>query len=205
MKRTWGGYAVRPLPGIVVTLVLSSLVAGCRDDAEPVTPAAAEASTASRVGKVVATNNPQVAQYSLTGPSGSEVMVEFGVDTSYPFQTSPRAISADGQAKILVAGMKARTTYHMRAVTRLQDGAQSFDTDHTFATGRLPPGRVPQVNITQPGGPSSNPGVELLDLISNSQGSGVNNQVQIAAVDLDGNLVWYYDDPTLQPALFPTQ
>ena len=101
--------------------------------------------------------------------------------------------------------MKARTTYHMRAVTTLQDGTQSFDADHTFTTGGLPPARTPQVNITQPGEASANSGIELLDLISNASGSGVNNQVQVAAVDLDGNLVWYYDDPTLQPALFPTQ
>src|SRR5689334_3644372 len=99
--------------------------------------------------------------------------------------------------------MKARTTYHMRAVTTLQDGRQSVDSDHIFTTGGLPPARVPLVNIKQPGEPSTNTGLELLDLISNSQGSGTNNQVQVAAVDLDGNLVWYYDDPSIAAGVVP--
>ena len=194
---------MRGIPGILVIAFLSSLMAGCRGGADPVTPGIPEVSTASSVGKVSATNNPQVAQYSVTGASGSPVMVEFGVDTSYPFKTWTQPVSADGQVKVLVAGMKARTTYHMRAVTRLQDGTQSFDADHTFTTGGLPPARIPQVNVTQPGGPSPNGGVELLDLISNSTGAGVNNQVQVAAVDLQGNLVWYYDDPAIAAGVVP--
>jgi nitrous oxide reductase accessory protein NosL len=138
---------MQEVPEILAIAFLSSLMAGCRGGADPVTRGIAEASTASSAGKVLATNNPQVAEYSLTGPSGSPVTVEFGVDTSYPFKTWTQPISADGQVKVLVAGMKARTTYHMRAVTRLQDGTESFDTDHTFTTGGLPPARVPQVNV----------------------------------------------------------
>jgi hypothetical protein len=76
----------------------------------------------------------------------------------------------------------------MRADVSFSDGTQFIDNDHTFATGGLPASRVPQIAVTNPNGLSPSPGVILLQLWP-----GTSNQVQVAAVDNAGNLVWYYD------------
>lgn len=66
--------------------------------------------------------------------------VEYGPDTTYGFSTSQQRIDPVGLASIEVAGMRANTTYHMRAHLQFDDGAQATDTDHTFTTGSIPAG-----------------------------------------------------------------
>jgi len=142
------------------------------------------------VGQVSGTNNPQVAQYSITPPRDANVSVQFGPDTNYGLETwSQPTPTGGGPVSLLVAGMRAFTTYHMRAVVNFPDGTQYLDSDQTFTTGGLPPERLPQLTVTEPTpGLSPNPGIELLDLIG-----APTNQVEAAAVDLQGNLIWYYD------------
>jgi hypothetical protein len=84
--------------------------------------------------------------------------------------------------------MKANTTYHMRADVSFPEGTQFVDTDHTFATGGLPASRVPQITVTNPNGLSPSPGAILLHLWP-----GGSDQINVAAVDNAGNLIWYYD------------
>ena len=154
-------------------------------------------------GQVASTNNPQVAEYSISPPRDAQVMVEFGPDTSYGLKTwSVATPTGGGQVNILVAGMRAYTTYHLRAVVQFQDNTQVLDGDHAFATGGLPPSRVPNVTISVPKTSPAGEGVESLDLIG-----GATNQVVAAVVDLNGNLIWYYDAPyqagaTLNPIKF---
>jgi hypothetical protein len=142
------------------------------------------------VGQVSATNNPQVAQYSITLPRDANVSIQFGLDTNYGLETwSQPTASGGGTVNMLVAGMRGFTTYHMQAVVSFPDGTQYLDSDQTFTTGGLPAERVPQLTVTEPTpGLSPNPGIELLDLVF-----GTTNQVEAAAVDLQGNLIWYYD------------
>jgi hypothetical protein len=91
------------------------------------------------------TGNPLVANYSLNAPAGSSVRVQFGLDTAYGYWTSTVAAPAGGgPVSILVAGMFASTTYHMRAVIQMANGWTLYDRDQTFATGALP------TNITLP-------------------------------------------------------
>lgn len=154
--------------------------------------ASATASVAiNEAGIVTNTANPQVANYSITSIEAGTVFVEFGADTTYGLQTSSQQITADGTANILVAGMRASTTYHLRAVIQDTNGATFTDVDHTFTTGALDPSRVPQVSVSQPTTLEPNPGVELLDL-DNNVGSCA-NCIEVAAEDLNGNLIWYYD------------
>jgi hypothetical protein len=118
-------------------------------------------------GVVTATNNPQVAMYSFSSPEAATVTIEFGPDSSYSLRTWSRPIPAGGgQVDILVAGMRAFTTYHMRAVVDFPGGLQLLDDDHTFTTGGLPAARLPQLTVTRPTGLTPNPGVELLNLIN---------------------------------------
>ena len=146
---------------------------------------------------VAPTQNPLVAQYTLTTALGcsGQVMVEFGPDTSYGRSTAWYPASAASQTTtILVAGMKASTTYHMRAQAQAlcAGGTNSFATgDVTFTTGPLPgpqtassSAQFPTISVTLPTpGLTPSPGVELLSLTSAGP--------QALVTDLQGNVIWY--------------
>lgn len=139
-------------------------------------------------GSVVATQNPLVGSYSITAPAGTSVQVQFGADPNYGISTSPVQTTAGGELTVLVAGMRANTSYHMQAILDLANGSAVFDADHVFTTGSLPAGRVPDITVQATGSPS--PGVELL-----SMEPLVSGQTPLSAVatDLEGNVIWYYD------------
>lgn len=163
-------------------------------------------------GQVLSTNNPQVAQYSITSPRDATVAIQFGPDTNYGLQTWALSTPlGGGQVSILVAGMRAFTTYHLRAVAQFSDNTRFIDSDHAFVTGGLSPDRVPKVTVNRPSALSPNGGVEALDVPfaagSSSGNVMLSGPVQAAVVDLQGNLIWYYDSPaaatgSLQPIKF---
>src|SRR5262249_27088826 len=90
---------------------------------------------------------------------------------------------------VLVAGMRADTTYHMRATLRLTDGTTFSDTDHVFATGSLPASSLPNITVMQTGVSPPAPGIELLSADTSPSG----NQLTTLATDLAGKVIWYYD------------
>ncbi|MFN2384752.1 MAG: aryl-sulfate sulfotransferase [Thermoanaerobaculia bacterium] len=133
------------------------------------------------------TNNPQVANFTITPPPNTKVTVDFGTDTTYGRSTAPvPAPPGGGAISILVAGMLPSTTYHMRGFIQWQDGRFLSTQDLTFATGPLPAGILPTLTAaTAPGG-SPSPGVELVNVI---------DPIGLSVVtDLAGNIVWYYDN-----------
>lgn len=145
------------------------------------------------VGSVAATNNPLVAQYSLSHfDSGLSAFVEFGTDTNYGRQTSAVSSTSTGLAiqnlSILVAGMKPKTTYHMRAHATWASGSW-VGQDQTFTTGAIPSTYfVPQFSVTKTAAAGSPaPGIELLSLVNNS----TPNALSAVATDLQGNVIWY--------------
>jgi len=134
--------------------------------------------------------------YSFSSPRAASESIEFGTNTTYGLHTWEQNTPPGGGAvEILVAGMKAYTTYHMRADVSFPDGTQFVDTDHTFATGGLPAARVPNISVTNPNGLTPSPGAILLQLNPGLGGvpSTPTSQVNVAAVDNAGNLIWYYD------------
>jgi arylsulfate sulfotransferase len=141
-------------------------------------------------GAVASSNNPLVAAYSIPIPAGSSVQVQFGGDTSYGLSTSSVAApSGGGSTTVLVAGMRASSTYHMQAIMNLANGSHLLDADKTFTTGSIPAGRIPAITGQTIGGGSPSDGVELFSLnLSASQ-----NLLSAVATDLQGNLIWYYD------------
>lgn len=148
-------------------------------------------------GQVMTTGNPQVASYLVTIPDGSQAKVEFG-EQDYSFTTSAVAPpSGGGQARVLVAGMKSNTGYHMRAAVHLSDGTSVEDVDHVFTTGGLPSDQIPQVNITRTGIGVESPGIQLLDSFFPTNG-----RLSFAVFDRDGNLIWYYAN-ALTETYFP--
>lgn len=141
-------------------------------------------------GTVSTTNNPMVARYTITPPYGANVKVEFGPDTSYGLDTSTQTPPSEGApVNILVAGMMANRTYHMRADIALPGGAQFVDADHTFQTQGPSPTQIPPMTVTTPNSNlTPSPGVELLDLV----GTSVPSPLHVVATDMQGNLIWYY-------------
>jgi len=143
-------------------------------------------SAAVPVGTVTATNNPQVALYSVTLPFPGSMTVNFGTDTTYGRSTWSESTSVNGGTiNMLVAGMLPTTTYHMQAAIVLANGVTATDTDHTFATkAALVP--VPATITTTPGA-TPQPGVEEITIITGQKG--------VAVTDLQGGVLWSYLAP----------
>jgi arylsulfate sulfotransferase len=138
-------------------------------------------------GTVAATNNSQVALYTIAPPVVAGVTVQFGTDTTYGLTTWTQ--NSTGNSTPLgtyVAGMKANTQYHMRATLLMPDGTTINDADHTFTTGSLPTAQIPAIAITTPtSGVSPQSGVQMLDLL-------YWGGPPIEAIDLQGNVLWYF-------------
>jgi arylsulfate sulfotransferase len=162
------------------TLALASIatsLAGCGSSG-PVS----QLPIAPLVASVSGTRNPQVASYSVTPHMPAKITIKFGEDANYGFVTSEtRADTGEAAVPILVAGMKANTTYHMRAFVEYDNGSSQTDIDRTFATGALPV--LPAFTVTPTPGMTPQPGVELV----NSLGT----PTQFAS-DVNGNVVWTY-------------
>ena len=140
---------------------------------------------------VFATAHPQVALYAYSAPQAASVSVEYGADTTYGRHTWAQNIPAGGGVvQILVAGMLANTTYHMRADVTFSDGTKAVDQDHTFTTGGPQASRVPQISVTNPNGLTPTAGAVLFHLLP-----GASNQLMAVAADSAGNIIWYYDYP----------
>ena len=140
--------------------------------------------TQSGIGRVSPTANAQVALYSISTSKPGKVAVQFGPDMNYGFTTWTQPLQG-GMTNLFVAGMKANTPYHMRAVVQLTDGTQFVDGDHLFATGALDPQQAPTITTMTTLGMTPQSGVELLDLV------GGNSRPTIT--DLSGNVLWTYN------------
>jgi arylsulfate sulfotransferase len=142
-------------------------------------------------GHVTATANSQVALYTIAPPVAAAVAIEFGPDISYGHSTwSQTAAGGAAPLATLVAGMKANTVYHMRAVLEMPDRSTLDDLDQTFVTGASYPNTI-QPTVTIPNGMTPQPGVEMLDIVDNQVGAPV------VATDLAGNIIWTYVPPDL--------
>jgi hypothetical protein len=139
------------------------------------------------LASIAPTNNPQVASFTIAIPADTQVTVEFGPDTNYGRSTSAvPAPPGGGQITILVAGMLAGTTYHMRARIQYRDGRWLTTADQTFTTGALPAGILPALTATTAPGQNPSPGVELVNVI---------DPIGVSVVsDLAGNIIWYYNN-----------
>jgi hypothetical protein len=124
------------------------------------------------------------------------VSAEFGPDLTYGRRTWSQPVPAGGETvRLLVAGMRANTTYHIRARIDLRSGRTLFDADHTFTTGALPQASFPSVTVTPASGLTTGAGVELI--------SSVSTDVSAVVLDTDGAVIWYYYDPNQPTLAFP--
>ena len=137
---------------------------------------------------VQGTTNPLVAQYSVVSPCVGQAMVEFGPDTSYGRSTASYSVPWLERANILVAGMRASTTYHMRSQVQCTGDAVVTTPDLTYTTGPLPSLPFPTLTVTRPNPSSSspeNPGIEMIDITTAG--------TPAFFTDRDANPIWYYD------------
>jgi len=133
------------------------------------------------------TSHPLVAKYTITLVKGVKVTVQFGLTTAYGRSTAPvPSPPGGGPVSILIAGMKASTTYHVRARIQWPDGKWLDTPDQTFTTGALPNIALPTLSATTSANQTPNPGVELVNVIDPT---GIS-----AVADIDGNILWYYDN-----------
>jgi arylsulfate sulfotransferase len=137
---------------------------------------------------VASTQNPLVANVSVATPCAGSTMVEFGPTASYGRNTF--WYETPGHSKkisILVAGMKASTTYHMRAHAWCPSGLGQSD-DFTFTTGTLPTISFPTLTVTRPNpslSATENPGIEMITVPFPG--------TPAFFTDRDANPIWFYD------------
>lgn len=135
-------------------------------------------------GRVTTTNNPQVALYTINPSSDARVSIQFGTDTSYGLDTWMQSTPpGGGPVSIYVAGMRANTLYHMRAVVQFSNGSVVDDADQTFTTSALPAAIIPTITASTTSGTTPQSGVEMLD-------SFTGQEVPLAITDLAGNVIW---------------
>ena len=140
-------------------------------------------------GQVTATDNPQVALYTLTLPFPGSMTVSFGPSTTYGLKTWAQSTAdSGGTVSIFVAGMRANTAYHMQAAVQFTNGINANDVDHTFTTGPVPASMQINVKATTATGMTPQSGVELLNPV-NSSNSGT------VVTDLAANILWAYVSP----------
>lgn len=147
-------------------------------------------------GRLTGTANPQVAEYSIFLPQPGTVSVEFGPDAAYGLSTWTVASPATpnnygGQVAIQVAGMRASSSYHLRARVKLSSGVAFDDVDHTFQTGATPP--TAPVQIVTPAGQTPQPGIELFNTVPFNIVPYPASLAQVFATDISGHVVWTYN------------
>jgi arylsulfate sulfotransferase len=140
-------------------------------------------------GEVAATNNVQVALYSISPAAAGKVSVQFGLDANYALTTWVQPVpQGGGPISLFVAGMKGNTLYHMRGVVQFSDGTQYMDPDMTFTTGAYPTAQEPSITASTTAGMTPQSGVELLNLL----GGGA-TVAPAVMTDLEGNILWSYN------------
>lgn len=138
-------------------------------------------------GQVTATNNPQVALYTITLPFPGSMTVNFGPDTTYGTSTWGQP-AINNEVSIFVAGMQASSSYHMQGVIQFANGVTAKDVDHTFTTQAVPANIQPTLTAATTPGLTPQPGVEMLDML-------VGKPAGLAVTDLAGNILWTYATP----------
>jgi arylsulfate sulfotransferase len=169
---------------LFVTLALCFLAVACAGPTQ-----SAGFGQAAVLQSVAGTPNSLVAQYTVATDCPGQAMVEFGRDTSYGRSTGWNPLPGTyGQTNILVAGMRASTTYHMRSQIQCASGATETSADLTFTTGPLPALPFPTLTVTRPS-PSAtspeNPGIEMINVTATG--------TPAYFTDRDAHPIWYYD------------
>ena len=171
---------------LLLSVLLAALASGCKSGPESVTSPIGTAPFVTTSGTVSLTHNPQVAQYTISPQLPADVEVQFGTDTNYALRTWKQTADGNHPVSILVAGMRADSAYHLRALVHFHGGPTVADADHLFRTGHLAAKMIPPITVHQTPGLSPQAGVELLN-------PTIGSAAQLLVTDLQGNVLWTYD------------
>jgi arylsulfate sulfotransferase len=171
---------------LLFAAILSTLFSGCRNASVQTGPLVGSAPFIAGDIAVASTRNPQVARYTIRPQRPADVEVQFGPDTNYGLHTWTQFADGTQPVSILVAGMRADTAYHLRAVVHFRGGPVVNDMDHTFTTGHMRARLVPHITAHTTPGATPQPGVELVN-------PTIGSMSQLVATDLKGNILWSYD------------
>jgi len=105
----------------------------------------------------------------ITPPADANVSIQFGTDTTYGLTTwTQPALAGGGPVIIYVAGIRANTAYHTRAVVQFSGNATVNDSDHIFKTASLPAAQIPTLTAATTAGQTPQSGLELLNFFTSS-------------------------------------
>jgi arylsulfate sulfotransferase len=154
-------------------------------------------STPSMTATVASTQHPLVAQVTVVSSCSGAASIQFGPDTTYGRVTASYPVQAGGSGfAILVAGMRASTTYHLLPTIECTDGPV-IGQDMTFQTGPLPSSPpFPVMTVTRPSPSTTSPenqGIELMNVIPPLVPGSSFDVMQAYFTDRDANPIWYYD------------
>jgi arylsulfate sulfotransferase len=173
-----------PVPhrlSIPALIALACLGVGC--SADPATEEVPELTSIELVENERSTISCYL-RWTTDEPAASRV--EFGETTDYEFAIAHDTLVTEHE--VTVYGMRADTTYHMRAAARTEDGTLLYSEDFEYTTGALPFDTL-QTDLTVQDVDRIQPGWTLTNL---SLGEEI-QQVAVVIFDRDGEVVWYYE------------
>jgi arylsulfate sulfotransferase len=145
---------------------------------------------------VTATANPLVFLYSVSPCGTGTVSAMFSDGTSptgYTI-TPPRACSTVRSTNSYLVGLRAHTTYGVRA-RYIQGTSVTLGPVTTFATGVIPSALTfPTISVPLPASAATSTKEAIVFHDTNGLNSSATGP-HIFATDLSGNIVWYYNDP----------
>ncbi len=130
--------------------------------------------------------NTLMAIASVTTDSNASVSIEFTADTVQPHQTS--ATPSQRQHEVVVYGMRAETTYRLKAIANFADGSVAMSETVDFTTGILPVS-APETEISSSRAGTLG-GITFFGISSDREQGSTNDPVYYG-VDEQGEIVWY--------------
>lgn len=136
------------------------------------------------------TRNPQVALYSAPPcPAPGLMQVTLApVEGGRRITTHPMLCNSKRSMNVYLGGMLADTVYRIRHIVRNGASPAEFGPPRDFATG-IPTIELATVSVAVPAGKKSSE-IETVILAGTTFGGA-----PPFAADIDGNIVWYYENP----------
>ncbi len=130
-------------------------------------------------------DNTLMALADIETDSGASVYIEFSADNVAAHRTAATEVAT--RHEIVVAGMRAQTTYSLKAVALFEDGTRKTSEPLSFTTGDLPQGAPAVTLVTNR--PESAGGVTLFGISPENQEES--DTPVYWGVDEEGMIVWY--------------
>lgn len=177
-------YPYRAAPWLTRWACLAAVV-GCSDLPSPGLDQGTEAIVISNLAVQHNPNSTISCFVTWTTNLPAVSWVEFGESKNHAFRTQDGPPATDHF--LLIIGMQARKTYHLRALSRSVDNLRSTSADATYTTGALP-ASVEVGKVIRHDPDRAQPGWTLMNLSNYVKAS----PAVAVMVDMSGQPVWYH-------------